>query len=254
MQTGRCLNTHCTTEIGNYMKELSICNQCQKEYYKKFMRQKYCCWECSRLAHIIHYPIEVECRRCGKPFMTHGRTKKYCSLNCVAKTPFIPKGTIKTGFMKKCLHCEKEFYTTPSMNNDYCSRKCVAQNRSKTFLKVICKVCGKEFETKRSYKAKTCSKECSYKVRAKKTTSLIVIPRNKLCKCSKCGYDKYPMLLERHHIDHDRSNNDLSNLLVLCPTCHDEVHYESKTGRFQFNSDKTIMRMQGSDNERYIYN
>jgi hypothetical protein len=32
--------------------------------------------------------------------------------------------------------------------------------------------------------------------------------------------------LEVHHINGDRSDNDLSNLLPLCEDCHSEVHYE----------------------------
>lgn len=46
-------------------------------------------------------------------------------------------------------------------------------------------------------------------------------------KCEKCGRTKwviddvdYPIPLQVHHIDGDRSNNELSNLMILCPNCH----------------------------------
>ena len=39
-------------------------------------------------------------------------------------------------------------------------------------------------------------------------------------KCAVCGWDKDERVLQVHHIDEDRSNNDLSNLIILCPTCH----------------------------------
>jgi len=45
--------------------------------------------------------------------------------------------------------------------------------------------------------------------------------------CTACGYNKIEGVLEVHHIDGDRRNNVLSNLLVLCPTCHKEQHYGS---------------------------
>jgi 5-methylcytosine-specific restriction endonuclease McrA len=45
--------------------------------------------------------------------------------------------------------------------------------------------------------------------------------------CESCGYDKIRGVLEIHHIDGDRSNNKMSNLSVLCPTCHKEEHYGS---------------------------
>ena len=44
------------------------------------------------------------------------------------------------------------------------------------------------------------------------------------CSCSECGFDKRRpdggSILEVDHIDGDPSNNDKSNLRVLCPNCH----------------------------------
>lgn len=42
-------------------------------------------------------------------------------------------------------------------------------------------------------------------------------------KCENCGLEEWlgqPINLEIHHIDGDRLNNDLSNLILLCPNCH----------------------------------
>ena len=43
-------------------------------------------------------------------------------------------------------------------------------------------------------------------------------------KCSQCGYDKTrpdgKTILEIDHVDGDPSNNNKSNLRVLCPNCH----------------------------------
>lgn len=38
--------------------------------------------------------------------------------------------------------------------------------------------------------------------------------------CEICGYSEFEDILEVHHIDEDRSNNNLSNLIILCPNCH----------------------------------
>ena len=38
--------------------------------------------------------------------------------------------------------------------------------------------------------------------------------------CSSCNYDEHKELLHVHHIDLNRDNNKLNNLIVLCPTCH----------------------------------
>lgn len=51
--------------------------------------------------------------------------------------------------------------------------------------------------------------------------------------CQKCGNEFYQNL-NVHHIDNNRLNNDISNLLVLCAGCHALQHPKSRTelGRF----------------------
>lgn len=44
-------------------------------------------------------------------------------------------------------------------------------------------------------------------------------------RCETCGYDRIRGVLRIHHRDKNRKNNELSNLRVLCPTCHEEWHY-----------------------------
>ena len=42
-------------------------------------------------------------------------------------------------------------------------------------------------------------------------------------KCENCGIEEWlgqPINLEVHHIDGDRTNNNLENLQLLCPNCH----------------------------------
>ena len=37
--------------------------------------------------------------------------------------------------------------------------------------------------------------------------------------CAHCGFG-VPMVLEVCHLDGDRRNNNIANLVILCPTCH----------------------------------
>ena len=46
-------------------------------------------------------------------------------------------------------------------------------------------------------------------------------------RCERCGYAQVEML-HVHHRDRDRSNNDASNLELICPNCHYEEHYLEK--------------------------
>lgn len=55
--------------------------------------------------------------------------------------------------------------------------------------------------------------------------------------CERCGWqDKYEEL-PRHHKDRDRTNNDLTNLEIICKSCHRIEHISEQkrdpiTGRF----------------------
>jgi len=51
-------------------------------------------------------------------------------------------------------------------------------------------------------------------------------------KCERCGYNKIPEILQLHHKDGNRKNNTRENIILLCPNCHEEVHYLEKTGRY----------------------
>ena len=39
-------------------------------------------------------------------------------------------------------------------------------------------------------------------------------------KCSVCGWDEDEEILQVHHIDENRKNASIDNLIILCPTCH----------------------------------
>ena len=62
---------------------------------------------------------------------------------------------------------------------------------------------------------------------------------NKEKKCERCGYYKYPDILEVHHKDRDRNNGSPENLEILCPNCHTEEHHFKNDGRFNKRKIKT---------------
>lgn len=41
--------------------------------------------------------------------------------------------------------------------------------------------------------------------------------------CELCGYKEEIKILEVHHIDENRNNNDIKNLMILCPNCHKKL-------------------------------
>jgi hypothetical protein len=50
--------------------------------------------------------------------------------------------------------------------------------------------------------------------------------------CAVCGWNDYLSVLEVNHKDLDRSNNDISNLEILCPTHHQVFHYLDGSGKW----------------------
>lgn len=42
-------------------------------------------------------------------------------------------------------------------------------------------------------------------------------------KCAACGYNEDERILEVHHIDENRTNNKIDNLVILCPNCHKKL-------------------------------
>lgn len=49
---------------------------------------------------------------------------------------------------------------------------------------------------------------------------LIKVRGHRCEKCNNAEWFGYPIKLEVHHIDGDKTNNDEDNLQLLCPNCH----------------------------------
>ena len=159
---------------------------------------------------------------------------------------------------KNCLYCRKEFKAKQKEinrgNGKFCSIKCSckhygnirSEESKKSHLNFTCPVCDKLFkrskrDSERSkHKINFCSRVC--KDRGQKIGGIKEIQPNHYKdgkyityrkaaldnynhECVKCGYDKYKEVLEVHHIDMKRNNNELRNLEILCPTCHKEKHH-----------------------------
>jgi len=152
---------------------------------------------------------KVSCSHCNAVFEKEAKIVKYykkqnykyfCSTKCNLDSK-------KMGNDKKCSHCGKDVYVTSSMaknsksNRFFCSRSCSASFNNKHYRTGI---------NHPNYKGG----KWSYRRKALEFY-------NK--KCSICGY-AVVKVLQVHHRDCDRKNNDIKNLDVLCPTHHKEFH------------------------------
>ena len=107
----------------------------------------------------------------------------------------------------------------------------------------ICKYCKKKFTKKdilekqsenyninfidRDFKRRQfCSNECNIKYYGRRAYERKIKYMHKQGFCSICGYKEHPDILEVHHIiaRKDGGNDDIDNLILLCPNCHRKVH------------------------------
>lgn len=147
-----------------------------------------------------------------------------------------------------CKICATNFYVKPSHQHlgwgKYCSTGCRSQSQL-LGKQVYCKTCGQEVyrspaRLKHSKSGEFfCSKTCQTRWRnnhfsGKKhpnwnggenvyRKTLIESGRKRVCVL--CGQSDI-RILSAHHLDHDRKNNALANLVWLCLNCHYLVHHD----------------------------
>lgn len=99
------------------------------------------------------------------------------------------------------------------------------------------------------YNKKTCSRACANKHRAGMKYKLhdprkdnvvhfkslkLRLLKSRVNSCTKCGYYRIE-ILQIHHKDRNRENNNLDNLELICPNCHFEEHLLEKSWLKEYN-------------------
>lgn len=146
-----------------------------------------------------------------------------------------------------CENCSKETLQRIRRKSvgRFCSKDCASTYHGKTHsVDVVCKWCSKQFRKRLSNLPKSksglyfCTRAC--KDEAQKLggikeiqpphygTSTIVDYRAKFDSedlvCTRCGYNEFRCAIDIHHIDKNRDNNDIANLVPLCSCCHMSLH------------------------------
>jgi len=150
-----------------------------------------------------------------------------------------------------CKICNQIFYVKPSHQKHGWGKYCSINCRSKAQFngnKMKCHTCGRQVYRSLSRQKKSisgmyfCSKSCQTKWRNgyfigdrhPNWTGGITVYRDILRRdgvvpiCMKCGLTD-ERVLSVHHLDHDRQNNDISNLVWVCLNCHFLMHHDKST-------------------------
>ena len=152
--------------------------------------------------------VELVCSLCGKKFLRkeshynrgikQGRKKFFCSTSCASKAQ------IKR-IEVSCKICGKKFKVTP--------KRLKASKSGYLFCSYKCLNKGQRVESGLTDMFPAHYKEGHYTYREK---ALRTYPH----KCEVCGFDEFKAILEVHHIDGNRKNNEIDNLIILCPNHH----------------------------------
>ena len=141
-----------------------------------------------------------------------------------------------------CLICGEPIYKRPheiqrNKKRVFCSMACYGISCRK---ESPCVICGKLILS--GLNKKTCSRSCAnkhrtgikYKINRPRDKVIsqralkIRLLENRGQNCERCDYSKCE-ILQVHHKDRDRSNNNINNLELICPNCHFEEHYLGKS-------------------------
>jgi len=187
------------------------------------------------------------CTFCGKPVHctpSHAHTQKhiFCSRKCYSQWRSQKVSRI-------CKHCGKEFSCKPSKiaegKGNFCSQVCYDASRAQIMTTCICEQCGEPFKVpssflnKSMYQGRFCSTVCSALSRRLPESTRSVYSHeftdslkeeirardNHMCQLCGLAASKHYRALDVHHINYDKTHNELSNLLTLCSSCHSRTNY-----------------------------
>ena len=216
------------------MTTTKVCIVCKLTFAdSKHPHKRTCSRKCAGL--LKRKPIIAKrCPTCNKEFTS---SNKFCSIECARPSFASRKGKVLTRQTKICVVCGATFETVPTSSKQFCcSRKCQSERRRRPKELRNCIHCGNTFKAIRPH-TRFCSRRCGSLHRFIDHVHHIqpkdAVPRNKMLKCCRCGFDQYPKILERHHKDRNPKNNSPDNIDIVCPNCHDIDHLLAKDGKFR---------------------
>ena len=191
------------------------------------------------------------------------------------KTKYIVEsdGKRRLAVRTKCVTCGAPFWAKQRFRvrgkAKYCGRKC-ARAAQRRRVKLECSRCGVSFERPPSkvtgrHGLVFCSRRCKDLTQRLSSGPSLIQPTHytdgqyvdyrKLafdryahcCANPMCGWDEDPRILEVHHFDGDRMNNEPENLVILCPICHRKVTSGFYRLSAQYNLEEVLVGQTNED-------
>ncbi len=210
------------------------CLICKKAFYVFPYRKKtakYCSQKClnkSKEGIVKTIFTEIKCLNCKRLFKVSTGNKeqaerRYCSVDCY-------RSKRSYGYYqkhRKCIYCGG-FYYKGRQKGNFCSRDCFHKWAVGKFIPWNKNLKGIHLSLKSEFKPGKyhifwkggISKEPYPFEFTKELKSYI--KHYYLCECQLCGKSEKLMV---HHINYDKKNINLNNLIPLCKNCHPKTNY-----------------------------
>jgi quercetin dioxygenase-like cupin family protein len=223
LKNGNPLATEIDNPTGGRFKWYDIeCKFCEQHFQVPYaLRSRIFCSKKCQLkggSHKISCKQKSKCIECGKEIEGYGPRKicsKYCSRTLYSRSRIgenNPAWKEDKYITTECVFCENEFtYTRGGMNKEaerfFCNKECYKGWQKLGDHK-------KRFNKISLYDP---SKYIGYSARIRDE---ILERDNYTCQICNKNKDDKEILLDVHHIDYDTNNQEYSNLICLCKTCH----------------------------------
>lgn len=160
--------------------------------------------------------IKQNCKTCNKEFMARESEYKkgfgkFCSRKCFQIS------LLSERILVKCNSCGVEFHSLPNLKRKYCSKKCYGVHLSKI---------------KREYR----KREHSSCRKIDKSGYVLIYDRNNFMSDVSGYVREHRLVMSKHigrllkanevvhHIDGNKSNNNIDNLVLLTKSSHQSLH------------------------------
>lgn len=238
----------------------SVCQQCGKLIRKK-LAVHWCSDVCRSKRDAAYYPKTwtVVCAGCGKQFEATTSKMQYCSADCPGRKRPEPVRELI------CVDCGERFTAIGRRRRlrcDTCHKKYRSflvmqykkRNNPMTQIGVGSgnvqhwKQCDKDDVQERERKLTLRREAYRRKKEAQGAAGYSRTSYRKIAEalhglsCCFCGYNQFAEALETHHRDMDRTNNDPSNLYILCSNCHRIIHVRISKELRQYTGDPDAAR------------
>lgn len=114
----------------------------------------------------------------------------------------------------ECAYCHKKIFKSPSKMEKSKSGLYFCCREHKDFAQRLSS--GEQFNIMRPIHYSSLEDSKNYRQKA-----FLNYPHQ----CKLCGYNEDEDILQVHHIDENRQNNNINNLMILCPNCHAKITY-----------------------------